>query len=1060
VLIKFRSLFFSVKIATSFMLAACVFNQSVFAGDDLVFGDLKARNIGPAAVSGRVMAITGVPGKPGHLFVGAATSGVWKTEDAGITWAPITDEIDTSSIGAVAVNPKDPNIIWLGTGEPKPRYGTGIGTGVYKSVDGGKTWQKKGLLKTERIQDIVLDPNNSDIAYAGAIGPAWSDGKERGVFKTTDGGDSWQKILFTNASSGAAALVMDPGNSDKLFAAMWDFRREPWFFRSGGPGSGIFVTEDGGKNWKKLDEAQGLPSGNLGRIGLAIAPSDPNRVYALIEAEESGLYRSDDGGENWIFVSNSKRQFTILSRPWYFQVLVADPVNPDKVYHVHDQVEVSTDAGVSFTNITGGKSVHPDHHALWINPENPDTIWTGNDGGVYYTHSGGKAWRYVDNLPMAQLYNVTVDNETPYNIYTTIQDQANWRAPSSVWNHDGLVHQNWKSFPGGESSFVLPIEGDTRFVYSLGNMGPIYLTDTVTGVTDNISPVGISPDVAIRRNNAAAVALDPFNRDAVYYGSQYVHKSDDRGKSWKIISPDLTTNNPDKQNYWNSGGLTWENFGGVTHTTIIVIAPSPLDSNVIWVGTDDGNIQVTKDGGKSWKNVTKKLLKRGKNTPKEGFWVSSIEPSHFSATEAFVSVNDYRRGDKAAYLYHTKNMGKSWQSLSTDNVRGPGHFIEQDSEVPKLLFWGTEYGLYISLDAGVNWKHFKGGLPMVAVRGTAVQGRDADLAIATFGRGAYILDDIRPLRALAEKPELEKEALHVFDIPPVQQHRRTYTALYPAQLYRGENKAYGLTATFQASTNNRSNTASIMIIDDKGKTVRQFEDVLVHDGLNRFVWDLQTKPSAFVPSYYEGWGPTSYSAGEINPGAYTMTVQYAGEEVTQPFEVLADPRSEVTAEDLELKSAAVSWLQAVVGEMMAGYDAAGLYVASIDAFITTSQDAAAIAQAQALRADMIKIQKRIHFTFGQQEVMTESYAETMRREWPGGVLDYVTRLVWPVVSNLAAAPTLNQRLAIKNAEARMTVVANDFNALVEGRVVPFTSTFMSERVNELVPKKIVFTSFE
>lgn len=990
---------------------------------------LQARSVGPALIGGRIMAITGIPGEPDTLFVGGATSGVWKTEDAGITWTPIADHIDTSSIGAIAIDPANPDIIWVGTGEPKPRYGTGLGTGVYKSTDGGQTWRQMGLVHSERIQRILIDPSDPDTAYVAAVGPAWSDGEQRGVFKTEDGGESWTRVLFTTPGAGAADLVMDPQNPDKLFAAMWDFRREPWFFTSGGDGSGLYVTENGGKSWRKLGPEDGLPAGTIGRIGLAIAPTNPDRVYALVEAEESGLYRSDDGGESWALISNSKRQFTILSRPWYFQLLAVDPQDADRVYHLHDQLEVSADGGRSFENITGGRGVHPDQHALWIDPANPSVLWLGGDGGVFMTRTGGQAWRFVDNLPMAQLYNVTLDNETPYNLYTTIQDQANWRGPSSVWHHDGLTHGNWRSFVGGESSFVLPIAGDPRHVYSLGNMGPLFLTDTLTGAVQVISPVGPTPDAAIRRNNAAAVALDPFDADALYYGSQYVHKSTDRGKSWAIISPDLTTNNPDKQNYWNSGGLTWENFGGSTHTTIIVIAPSPLDPDVIWVGTDDGNIQLTTDGGKNWRNTGRAIA-----APRAGFWVASIEPSHFSATEALVAVNDYRRGDQAAYLYRTTDNGETWQPLARPEVRGPGHFIEQDPAVPDLLFWGTEFGLYVSLDGGGRWGRFAGGLPMATVRGTAVHAREADLAIATFGRGAYVLDDIRPLRALAQDPALPEKDIHIFDIPPAQQHIRDRKIYWTAAAYRGQNKPYGAMITYYVKT---GGTARITIKDADGTTVRSFEDVAAQSGLNRFVWDLNYAPSASVPSYYEGWGPTHYGAGEVAPGTYTVSVAVGSAVATGDFEIKADPRMAISAADRDRRAYAIGWLQAAVAALMAGYHEAGAYADALDGYMATRPSDATRARAEALKGEIVQIRRRIHMVFGQRDVMAEPYDETMRREWPGGVLDYVTRLVWPPTVTLTQAPTPMQLTVLRNAEARMRAVADDFNRLMAGEMRAF-----------------------
>lgn len=1051
----------SILVATLFFAADISVADVESAANPVVLFP-EARAIGPAITGGRIMAITGNPEDPNMLLVGGATSGLWKSSDGGLHWQPISDQLDTSSIGAVAIAPTDRNTIWLGTGEPKPRYGTGFGTGVYRSSDGGVSWESLGLKDSERIQEIIIDPTDPNTAFVAVIGAAWNDSETRGVFKTSDGGKSWRRVLFTNASSGAASLVMDPRNPNKLIAAMWEFRREPSFFTSGGQGSGLFVSTDSGESWSALSSDSGLPEGLLGRIGIAMAPSNPDRVYALVEAERSGLYRSDDGGFTWSLASSDSTQFTILSRPWYFQKMVVDPLDEETIYHLHGALHTSTDGGKTFRTLDVGKNVHGDHHALWIDPSRPKQLWLGTDGGVYESRDRGGSWRFVDNLPFAQMYNVNIDMNQPYNIYTSVQDHKNWRGPSATRSHTGIRNGDWIPVAGQESGEVLPVPDDSRYVYGVANMGPLYVTDTVSGMWDEITPMAPDINTALRRNNAVALALNPFDKNGLYYGSQFVHRTKDRGKSWEIISPDLTSNNPNKQRYWNSGGLTWENFGGVTHTTIVEIAPSPVDGDVVWVGTDDGNIQITTDGGQQWRRVSSQL----DNVITPGYWVSDISPSSTSAAAAYAVVNDFRRGDRNAYLFYTSDYGSSWTRVNTSSVRGPLHAVRQHPESEGLLFLGGEFGLYVSLDAGSHWHLYNKGIPTVAVRGMAIHPLENDLVIATFGRGAYIVDDIDPLRVLTDAPEVGAKRLHMFEIPAVLQYWRNpkLMAFRNGRPFEGEDEPYGALITFIAEPEMAGESAQLTVTDNAGAALITL-DATVTAGINRMVWNLRPGKLTSVPSYYSGWPPTSYAMPEVSPGVYTATLAVANVQLTQEITIAADERLGLSEADRKANSEAVAWLVNSIDEMRTRYDSIELAVAELDqrdAEFAELPNYQEVELARQLVVDELSaLSRRIHFQFEQRTVNVEPYAETMRREWPGGVLDYISRRVWPQLSSSWNRPSENDLVVLRHAESRLKIVAADLNTVISNECKSLNNLLIVAGLTPVeLPERLVIYDFD
>ncbi len=736
------------------LVCAFLFAQKV---DVKQLKGMEIRNIGPAGMSGRVTSIDVDLSNPQIIYIGTASGGVWKSESGGIKWEPIFDKESVQSIGSVAINQKNPSEIWVGTGEGNPRNSHNSGEGIFKSIDGGKTWKLMGLEKTRLIHRIIVHRDNPDIVYVGALGSAWGPNEERGVYKTTDGGETWKKVLYINDQTGVADLVVDPKNPNKIIAAMWEFGRKPWVFNSGGKGSGLHISYDGGENWKQITEKDGLPKGDLGRIGIAIAPSKPNIVYALVEAKKNALYKSTDGGHNWKMIADKN----IGNRPFYYAEIYVDPKNENRIWNLWSYVSKSEDGGKTFETILDyGKRVHPDHHAFWIHPDDPSYLINGNDGGLNISRDGGANWEFIDNLPLAQFYHINYDLDFPYNVVGGMQDNGSWVGPSSVLKRGGIRNEDWREVMFGDGFDVIMRRDNNRYGWAMSQGGNIGYFDRETGRNQSVKP--LHPEgIELRFNWNAALAQNPFYDCGIYFGSQFVHKSMDCGQSWEIISPDLTTNDTIKQKESNqTGGLTKDVTQAENFTTILCIAPSPVDENTIWAGTDDGNLQLTRDGGKSWTNLASKLP----DCP-AGSWIPQIEVSLKNAGEAFVVVNNYRRNDWKPYVYHTTDFGNSWNRIVDENkVSGHALCIVQDPVVPELLFLGTDYGLYFSIDSGNIWNKWSEGFPSVSTRDLKIHPREYDLIIGTFGRAAWILDDIQPLREIAKsKGKTFEQAFKVFE---------------------------------------------------------------------------------------------------------------------------------------------------------------------------------------------------------------------------------------------------------------------------------------------------------
>ncbi len=742
------------KFSIFFFLVAILFSAKAQKVDVTALEGLKIRNIGPAGMSGRVTAIDVNLSNTQVIYIGTASGGVWRSDNGGVNWEPLFDEMPNQSIGSLTINQKNPSEIWVGTGEGNPRNSHNSGIGIFKTIDGGKTWKKMGLDNTKLIHRIIIHRDNPDIVYAGVMGSAWGPSPDRGVYRTKDGGKNWEKILYENEETGIADLVVDPSNPNKLIAAMWEFGRKPWTFNSGGKGSGMHITYDGGDTWKKVTAKDGLPKGDLGRMGLAIAPSHPNIVYAIVEAKENAFYKSTDGGSKWKKMSSDDK---IGNRPFYYFDIFVDPKNENRIYSIHSTMTKSEDGGKHFENFVGW-TLHPDHHAFWIHPDNPDFMIEGNDGGLNISYDRGANWRFVENLPVSQFYHIGYDMDIPYNVCGGMQDNGSWVGPSSVWKRGGIRNSDWQEVLFGDGFDVLMRRDNNRYGWAMYQGGQLSYFDRETGHNQYVRPV--HPEGApLRFNWNAGLAQNPFHDCGIYYGSQYLHKSLDCGQSWEIISPDLTTNDTTKQKQDESGGLTIDNTAAENFTTILCVAPSPKDEQVIWVGTDDGNLQLTRDGGKNWSNLSSKLP----SFPK-GAWIPQIEVSLKNAGEAFVVVNDYRRNNWEPYAYHTKDFGVSWKRIVSGNeVSGHALSLVQDPVEPDLLFLGTDHGLYFSIDEGNNWNKWMKDYPSVSTIDLKIHPRDHDLIVGTFGRAAWIFDNIEPFRELARSNgKVLKKEFHVF----------------------------------------------------------------------------------------------------------------------------------------------------------------------------------------------------------------------------------------------------------------------------------------------------------
>jgi hypothetical protein len=844
------------------------------------------RPVGPAVMGGRTVDIDAVGEKPWIIYAAIGPSGVWKSENNGVTWSPVFDKEATVSVGDIAVAPSHPDIVWAGTGEATCRNSVTIGDGVYKSVDAGQTWQNMGLKETRHISRIIINPGDPNIVYVAAMGHLWGPNEERGIYKTIDGGKTWKKVLYVNADTGFADLAMDTADSLILYAAAYEHRRLPYYFSSGGPGSGLYKTTDGGETWKRL--AKDLPEGVVGRIGLDVARSAPGVVYALVEHQDGGLWRSEDRGETWKRMCDVQTFRRVNTRPFYYSQVRVDPTDDKTVYVLSTGLHISTDGGQKFRAI--GAGIHPDHHALWIDPSNPLHLIEGNDGGIDISYDKGKAWLPVQSLDLAEVYQVGYDMRKPYYVYCGLQDNGSWAGPSATTDALGVANDHWTSIGGGDGFFAQPDPKDPNTVYSNFQINNVYRYDWRIGRSKTIKPIGALDDPPYRFNWNSPIHISPHDSATVYTGGNYLFRSRDRGYSWEIISPDLTTNDPAKQN--DSGGpISPDNSGAESHCTITTISESPIERGAIWCGTDDGNLQLTRDNGKAWENVVRRI----QGLP-AGTWCSRVEASRFEPGTAYAAFDGHRHDDYATYVFKTTDFGKTWKSIKANLPFGWVHVIREDVKNKNLLFVGTEFGIFASLDGGASWFSLKNNLPTAAVRDIAVHHRDNDLIIGTHGRGIWILDDISFIQEMSA--QVMAAPVHMFSIRPtfaylMSSRRESWTK--PA--YAAKNPTYGMaiTAYFLAKPKEKPR---VSIFDNEGETVFEL-NLAIQEGIQREQWNLQTVPKSKAGNKVAPPATGFIALPLVAPGEFTVELNVDGQKFSSKAVVLADPRFEVSPQEIK-----------------------------------------------------------------------------------------------------------------------------------------------------------------
>ncbi|HEX3672124.1 MAG TPA: hypothetical protein VHT92_10530 [Candidatus Cybelea sp.] len=864
---------------------------------------MRWRAIGPATAGGRVTSVAGSASDPKLYYVGAAGGGVWKSANSGQTWDPVFEKQGVGAIGAVTIDPTDNNIVWVGTGESNPRNDVSYGDGVYKSTDGGDTWTNVGLKATRYVSRILVDPRNHNHVIVGALGDVFADNSERGVYVTDDGGKSWKQTLSVGPESGASDLAMDAQNSSVIYAGIWKFQRKPWTFTSGGAEDGIYKSTDGGATWTKL-EGHGLPASPVGRVGLAVAPSNGNRVYALIESNEGVLWRSDDAGANWTMMSKDTR---VDARPFYFSHVEVDPKNPDRVYGISFQVMLSKDGGKTFKSIAD--DVHSDFHAIWIAPNDPSRIILGEDGGYVLTLDGGDNWFFSMNLPIGQIYRVGLGNDNPYTVCVGLQDNSAWCGPSNSLDQSGIQNKDWISTTGGDGQWAIPEPDDPNWIWSDSQDGSLGVFNRVTKDGWSADPYPqtskeswVPATSKYRFNWESPIAFAPWKSTAgkliAWYGGNVVFQTIDRGRSWTVISPDLTRNIKDHQQA-AGGPITNDVSGAEYNDTILDIEGSQLRHNEIWVGTDDGLVQLTRDGGKHWTNVTPQ------GAPQFARF-ATVAPSTLVAGTAYATADGHYTGDSAPYVFVTHDYGAHWTKIVNGLPADQwARSIRPDIRTRDLVYLGTEEGIWISFNGGSSWQSFQNDLPAVSVRDIRMQPQNDDLVIATHGRSAYIMDDMAPVQQLNQAVARGNWLFtprQAYEWSLTQNDEGTYTN------YAADNPSYGVTITFYQNQKQKGDPA-LQILDAHGRVIRSVSGThKVGDkdvpyitnkvGLNRYTWNFSVN------------GPVRWNAGNdfskgpengpgVVPGDYSVRMTLGGHTSVQHFRVLPDPRSQFTQADYQ-----------------------------------------------------------------------------------------------------------------------------------------------------------------
>lgn len=1037
------------------------------------FDALHYRFIGPGG--NRITAVVGVPGNLNVYYAGAASGGVWKSTDGGTHWSPIFDKEPVQSIGAIAIAPSDHNIVWVGTGEPFIRSNVSIGDGVYRSTDAGETWTHMGLDRTGRISRVVIDPHNPDIVLVAAEGNLYGTQQQKGVFKTTDGGETWKRVLFVNDSTGASDLAMDPENPNILLAGTWQMIIHTWGQRSGGPGSGVFMSRDEGNTWTRLTD--GLPNPPLGKIAVGIAQSNPDRMYALIETGNDGrgsLWRSDDGGKSWFVVSYSR---LLNERPHYYTRLLISPDDADEVYFPSNDIWYTRDGGRTVYNTHWGG----DNHDMWADPTNANRLMIGCDIGLFITTTHGKSWTHIV-LPVGQMYHVAVDNRVPYYVYGNMQDDESVRGPSNTRTYGPIPSSIWTTTAGCESGFSFPDPVDSNIVWGDCYSGEVERFDLRTGQTRSVSPWPSKPldspagVLKYRWNWTPPLSIDPLHHNTVYVGSQYVHRTTDGGQSWEVISPDLTLD--DHSHMGSSGGLTPDNLGVEYWGTLFSIAVSPIKEGIIWTGSNDGLVHISTDGGKHWENVTKNIP----NLPPYGT-ISNIFPSRFNAGTAYISVNFHQMDNRNPYIYLTTDYGRTWKFISANIPKSTFsyvHIVIEDPFRPGMLFAGTENSVYMTYDNGEHWIPIQSNLPHVPVSWMVVQQHFHDLVLATKGRGFWILDDITPLEQLNQ--QVLDSPVYLFKPRDAYRFREvSYSRGVNNDASAGDNPRYGADVNYYLDSQ-PAGKLTISILDSAGNTVRTLKGTR-EVGINRIYWNLrypsvkQVKLRTTPPSYPQIWSDSRFigkktrpiyhwgispaeSGALAVPGTYTVKLTVGGRSYTQPLTVLKDPHSTGTLADISADVKLWRDIDAnidTVVEMINSIERVRKQIEDMPIYVAGKHDEKVITDSATVLDDKIeKVENRL----------LQKYLKADDEKTYAAPMKLYLKFIWlagevgsgagDVAGDPDFAPT-NQEIQVYNVlRDRLTKVEAEYNVLMTTTIPDFNGWLRTKRIEAIIlnPKDV------
>lgn len=1021
-----------------------------------LLGTISFRDLGPAVGGGRVTSVVGIPGQPNIYYIGGAAGGVFKTTDGGVSWKAVFEKEGNASIGAIALAPTNPNLVWVGTGESNPRNDVVTGRGVYFSPDGGSSWRFMGLENVGQVSAIVINPHNPDIVYVGALGHVWGPTSERGVFRTLDGGKTWQKVLFVDDKTGASDLVMDPGNPMVLFAGLWNMQRFPWMMVNGGATSGIYRSTDGGATWKKATE--GLPKPPIGRIGLAIAPSNPYHVYALIDAKNGVLWDSDDLGDHWKMVSNNHQ---LNARPFYFTQLRVAPDNENRLYFLSFNLVQSDDGGKTARKID--KGVHVDHHALWIDPNDPKRMINGNDGGVYVSSDAGRSWSYLNNLPIEQFYMVATDDKAPYMLCGGLQDNNGWCGPSNTLSRGGNDGSEWWTAVGGDGEYVVPAGNHSNAIYAESQNGYVIRLDSQNGLRRFIRPylpnveMMTPAELKYRFNWTSPIAVGPHDPNTVYLGGNVLFRSTDGGANWKPISPDLTRNDKSKQ--LSSGGpVELDLSGAETFDTILSVSVSPTDPNTVAVGTDDGLVQITHDGGQNWTNITPKKV------PEWGR-VQQVEVSPYSPDTLYVAMDLHEMDNNTPYVFRSHDGGKSWTAITSGlRPNEPARVVREDPNQRGFLVLGTDTGLYYSSDDGDHWRPLKGNFPTTPIYDIKFHKANRDLIVATHGRGLFVLDNVTPLEEMTA--QTMNTDLQLFSIQPAARwylwNKRGFSNLTSFAAPNPPNGAmvdYFLKSEIEVppEMKKRQQTpVKITVTDQAGGSIRTFYGTSKY-GINRAVWDLRydgpTKLN-FMPQPEEE--PSEFGGPPqgppVVPGLYKVAVTVSGRTQSQTVKVDADPRFPADLRAFQTQTQAALEVReqlSALNDALNRLEGMRAQLTVMQKFMASGAESAIPATYAPLVQQATALEKKLK-DFEQQAYNTEVQPESMDSiRYLQKLHDRVQSLLEQIMSGYDQAPSPLLREEMSELRQKTQAYIQSFNELLRTDIAAFNKQALDQGASTL-----------